>query len=61
LTYLTEILQEVWLEAAPGQLLSEECHLKRFVLVLLSFDGVLQIDLLNQLFNEVLVEIFSKL
>lgn len=56
-TYLVKILQENGFEAHSRQLLSQELALHRLVLVLADLVGVLQVDLLDKLTNQVLVEV----
>ena len=59
-TYIAEVSQVVGLLAAPGELLAKEGDLEGLVLVLLSLDRVLQIDLINDLSQEIAVEILAE-
>ena len=59
-TYLVEILQEYGFEAHPRQFLGQELALDRFVLVLADLVGVLQVDLVDKLSDQILVEVGAK-
>jgi len=59
-TYLREVREEFWLEAGSGKLLVEQCDLDGLGLVLRGLAGVLDLNLLHQLLEEILVEVSAK-
>ena len=56
-TYLAKIFEEVGLEAHATQLRGQELALDRLILVFGDFVGVLEVDLLDQLPDQILVEV----
>ena len=57
LSYLVEVVQEHGLKAHTGELLGKELALHGLIFVFADLIGVLEVDLLDELPNEVLVEI----
>ena len=56
-TYLAKIFEEVGLEAHATQLRGQELALDCLILVFGDFVGVLEVDLLHQLPDQILVEV----